>query len=45
MTHRLLLDVSSLTYRAYFALKEPGVLFYKLESGKKLAWRKMVLTR
>jgi 5'-3' exonuclease len=25
MTHRLLLDVSSLTYRAYFALKEPGV--------------------
>jgi len=25
VTHRLLLDVSSLTYRAYFALKEPGV--------------------
>ena len=25
MTHRLLLDVSSMTYRAYFALKEPGV--------------------
>lgn len=25
MTRRLLLDVSSLTYRAYFALKEPGV--------------------
>ena len=25
MTYRLLLDVSSLTYRAYFALKEPGV--------------------
>jgi 5'-3' exonuclease len=25
MTHRLLLDVSSLTYRAYFALRDPGV--------------------
>ena len=24
MTHRMLLDVSSLTYRAYFAMKEPG---------------------
>ena len=25
MAHRLLLDVSSLTYRAYFALREPGI--------------------
>jgi len=25
VAHRLLLDVSSLTYRAYFALKEPGI--------------------
>jgi 5'-3' exonuclease len=25
MTHRLLLDVSSMVYRAYFAMREPGV--------------------
>ncbi len=25
MAHRLLLDVSSMTYRAYFAMREPGV--------------------
>jgi 5'-3' exonuclease len=25
VTHRLLLDVSSMTYRAYFAMREPGV--------------------
>lgn len=25
MTHRILLDVSSMTYRAYFAMREPGV--------------------
>ena len=25
MTHRLLLDVSSMMYRSYFALREPGM--------------------
>ena len=25
MTHRLLLDVSSMFYRSYFAMREPGV--------------------
>ena len=37
VTHRLLLDVSSLTYRAYFALKEPGVFAQGRAPGRRRA--------